>query len=110
MVLQVIFFLVSVSLTFFFFLYGFNHYILLNASRRYRPPKVKPLSEDRPAVCVHLPIYNEKYVVRRLVDACAKMADHYSRAKTRILLLDDSTDDTYAEARKITDEYASKGY
>lgn len=110
MVVQVLFFVISVSLTLFFFIYGFNHYYLLTASRRYRPPKAKPLSNDRPSVCIHLPIYNEKYVVRRLVEASTTMAAHYDRTKARILLLDDSTDDTYDEVRRITEEYAAKGF
>ena len=110
MIIQVLFFVISVSLTLFFFVYGFNHYYLLTASRRYHTPKIKPLPVDRPTVCIHLPIYNEKYVVRRLVESCANMAAHYDRTKARILLLDDSTDDTYDEVKKITAEYAAKGF
>jgi len=37
------------------------------------------------------------------------MADHYDRRKVRILLLDDSTDDTYEEVKKIAAEYAANG-
>jgi cellulose synthase/poly-beta-1,6-N-acetylglucosamine synthase-like glycosyltransferase len=108
--IQVLSFTVSVSLTILFFIYGFNHYYLLNASRRYHLPKVKMPLENIPSVCIHLPIYNEKYVVRRLVNACADMAQHYDRSKVRILVLDDSTDDTYDEVRKIATEYAGKGF
>ncbi len=108
MLIQVLSFLVSVTLTVLFFIYGFNHYYLLNASRRYRLPKVKMPSDNIPSVCIHLPIYNEKYVVRRLVNACVSMADHYDRSKVRLLLLDDSTDDTYDETRKIAAEYRPK--
>ncbi len=110
MVIQVLSFLISVLLTVFFFIYGFNHYYLLTASRRYRLPKAKMPAGEKPSVSVHLPIYNEKYVVRRLVNACAEMAEHYDRNRVRILLLDDSTDDTYDEVKKIAAEYAGKGY
>ena len=110
MFIQVLFFVVSVSLTLILMVYGFNHYYLLTASRHYRLPRLQQLKGSLPTVCVHLPIYNEKYIVRRLVQACAEMAARYDRSKVRILLLDDSTDDTYEEARKITAEYSARGY
>lgn len=45
-----------------------------------------------PAVTVQLPIYNEWYVVERLLDACAAL--EYPRSMFEIQVLDDSTDDT----------------
>lgn len=45
-----------------------------------------------PKVTVQLPIYNEKYVVERLIDAVCKL--NYPKEKLEIHVLDDSTDET----------------
>jgi len=47
---------------------------------------------DAPRVTVQLPIFNELYVVERLIDAVAKF--DYPREKLEIQVLDDSTDST----------------
>jgi cellulose synthase/poly-beta-1,6-N-acetylglucosamine synthase-like glycosyltransferase len=107
---QLLFFALSVALTLFFFLYGLNQYYLLSASRRYVPPALPATTGNLPPVAVHLPVYNEKYVVRRLVDACARMATSYGIEKVNILILDDSTDDTTNEVNHIASEYAAKGF
>ncbi len=49
-----------------------------------------------PSVVVQLPVYNERYVVKRLLDAAASL--DYPRDRLCIQLLDDSTDDTSAIA------------
>ena len=45
-----------------------------------------------PKAAVQLPIYNERYVVERLLKACAEL--DYPRDRLVIQVLDDSTDDT----------------
>ena len=52
---------------------------------------IKPM-EVYPHVTVQLPIYNEKYVVERLIDAISKF--QYPKERLEIQLLDDSTDET----------------
>ncbi|NNE34618.1 MAG: glycosyltransferase [Rhodothermales bacterium] len=47
---------------------------------------------DLPSITVQLPIYNERYVVERLIDACASL--DYPADRLDIQVLDDSTDDT----------------
>ncbi|MDX5483329.1 MAG: glycosyltransferase family 2 protein [Hymenobacteraceae bacterium] len=49
---------------------------------------------DWPSVTVQLPVYNERYVVERLIEAVA--AFDYPHDRLQIQLLDDSTDDTTA--------------
>jgi cellulose synthase/poly-beta-1,6-N-acetylglucosamine synthase-like glycosyltransferase len=110
MIIQILFFTVSILLTFVFFVYGFNHYYLLTAARRYKPPKMPAPILDLPPVCVHLAIYNEKYVVRRLVTACVNMASYYGREKVRIMILDDSNDDTVQEVDDIVAETTRNGF
>src|SRR5690606_25840230 len=48
--------------------------------------------DNLPVVTVQLPVFNEKYVVERLIDAVA--AFNYPTEKLEIQLLDDSTDET----------------
>ena len=108
--MQVLSFTISIILTLLFFIYGFNHYYLISAARNYQPP---PLPDDplfRPDVSIHLPIYNEKYVVCRLVDACTVMAEAYGKEKVKILILDDSDDDTVQEIDEVVKEYVERNF
>lgn len=100
-----VFFALSLILTLLFFLYGFNHYYLLSKARRYKQPVLLESVEFLPSVAIHLPIYNERYVVRRLVDACIHMAEMYGIDKVKVVILDDSTDDTIVEVDRVVDLY-----
>jgi cellulose synthase/poly-beta-1,6-N-acetylglucosamine synthase-like glycosyltransferase len=109
--IQGLFLFLSLLLTFLFFMYGFNHYYLLSAIHRYRIPKLSPeAAGQRPPVSIHLPIYNEKYVICRLVEACVGMAEEYGRDKVRISILDDSKDDTVQVVDDIVQEFIQRGY
>jgi len=63
--------------------------------------------EDLPRVTVQLPIFNEQYVVDRLLDAVCKL--NYPREKLDIQLLDDSTDETVEVARGLVERYKKLG-
>ncbi len=73
--------------------YTMNFYYLAIISSRRRPAEVLD-SDDEPSVTVHLPIYNEKYVAARLIDAVCRL--DYPRDRLHIMVLDDSDDDTTA--------------
>jgi cellulose synthase/poly-beta-1,6-N-acetylglucosamine synthase-like glycosyltransferase len=109
MFLQILFIGLSMVLTLLFFLYGFNHYFLLYSARRYKVPNLVDSLQPKPAVCIHLPIYNEKYVIRRLVAACSQMAIAYGNDKVRIIIIDDSQDDTIRVVDEVVKEYQEKG-
>jgi len=54
----------------------------------------------KPRVTIQLPVYNEKYVIERLIDAVGAL--DYPKDKLEIQVLDDSTDETSAIiARRI---------
>lgn len=107
--IQVIFLVLSLLLTFMFFIYGFNHYFLLSEIHRYHTPKLQSAAiSKRPLVEIQLPIFNERYVVRRLVDACTRMVEHYGIDNAEINILDDSTDDTIQLVDEIVREYSQK--
>lgn len=71
---------------------------------------MKPLKRfhdsELPSVTVQLPIFNEIYVVERLLDAVAQL--RYPAEKLEIQLLDDSTDETQALCRRKVDELQAK--
>ncbi|WP_337862873.1 glycosyltransferase [Nitrososphaera sp.] len=61
-----------------------------------------------PTVTVQIPLYNEKYVARRVIDAVCKI--DYPRDRMQIQVLDDSDDDTVDLIRSIVHEYKLKGF
>lgn len=68
-------------------------------------PDIPP---DRlPRVTVQLPVYNERLVVGRLVDAAARL--DYPRDRLQIQVIDDSNDDTTYIARALVTHYAALG-
>src|SRR5277367_2407264 len=64
--------------------------------------------ENLPRVTVQLPIFNEQYVVDRLLDAVCRL--EYPQDKLDIQLLDDSTDETIEVARLLVERYAALGH
>ena len=58
-----------------------------------------------PFVTIQLPIFNEQFVIDRLIDACCRL--EYPRDRFEIQLLDDSTDETIGVARGIVERYAA---
>ncbi len=91
-----------------FFPYGINFYILMKRASEYHVPKTE--SNKKATVAIQLPIFNERYVVQRLLDSCSKMADDYGRDLVQIQVLDDSTDETTNIAKETVDGYRSAGY
>ena len=63
--------------------------------------------EILPRITVQLPIFNEQYVVERLLEAVCKL--NYPREKLDIQVLDDSTDETVEVARGLVERYAALG-
>lgn len=63
--------------------------------------------EHWPSVTVQLPIYNELFVVERLIDAACSL--HYPPDRLTIQVLDDSTDETTALARARVAHHAARG-
>ncbi len=64
--------------------------------------------EKWPMVTVQLPMYNELYVVERLIDSIA--AFDYPKDRFEIQILDDSTDETTRLAAKKAEEYRAQGF
>lgn len=60
-----------------------------------------------PSVTVQLPLYNERYVVERLLAAVAAL--DYPRDRLQVQVLDDSADDTTELAHRLVARYAAQG-
>jgi len=107
MMLLVPYFVVMVILA----IYGLHRYMLVFMYYRNRknhagePPQK---FTELPRVTVQLPIFNEQFVVDRLVEAICKL--EYPKDKLDIQVLDDSTDETQAVAQAVVERYAALGH
>ncbi len=91
--------------------YGVHRYLLVFLYYKNRDKRTtSPPSQfaELPRVTIQLPIYNEQYVIDRLVDAICRL--EYPREKLDIQVLDDSTDETRDVARKVVEHYAELGH
>ncbi len=86
-------------------LYHYKQYNKVNSGKKYL--KAELGDKKLPFVTIQLPVFNELYVVDRLVDSIMKL--DYPRDKFQIQLLDDSTDETIEVSQKKVDEYAELG-
>ncbi|MFT5618992.1 MAG: cellulose synthase/poly-beta-1,6-N-acetylglucosamine synthase-like glycosyltransferase [Arenicella sp.] len=66
-------------------------YLLFNALKKGKEKQLE-LPNELPFITIQLPLYNEKYVVERLLKAVSKF--DYPKNKLEIQILDDSTDET----------------
>jgi len=91
--------------------YGIHRYTLVYLyykKKKNRTTEPEQKFSELPRVTVQLPIFNEQYVVDRLLQAVCRI--EYPREKLEIQLLDDSTDETVDVARGLVEHYASQGY
>jgi cellulose synthase/poly-beta-1,6-N-acetylglucosamine synthase-like glycosyltransferase len=102
------YFVVMIILAF----YGIHRYQLVwlyyrnrrNEAHSNNPPA--HFSEaELPFITIQLPIYNEQFVIDRLIDACCRL--DYPRDRFEIQLLDDSTDETTLVAQNIAARYTA---
>src|SRR5436309_2084230 len=84
--------------------YGVHRYFIIYLFLKNRKRESVPAGrfEKLPVVTVQLPIFNEVYVVERLLRSVSKL--DYPRDRLQIQVLDDSTDDT----REITADCAAE--
>ena len=89
--------------------YGLHRYFIIYLFLKNRKHASVPAGrfELLPVVTVQLPLYNEMYVVERLVDAVCKI--RYSRELLEIQVLDDSTDGTVEIAAACVAKYRELG-
>ena len=93
------------------FVYGLNAYLLLAIHwwnrRRIREAVTPEPPAEWPSVTVQLPLYNERYVARRLLEAVGAL--DYPSDRLEIQVLDDSTDDTGAIIEETARRLRARG-
>ena len=90
--------------------YGLHRYHMIRGYWKYRkhmPTGAPQRFEQLPRVTIQLPIYNEQYVVERLLEEVAKV--DYPRELLEIQVLDDSTDETHPFTERLVAEYKAAG-
>ena len=91
--------------------YGLHRYAMI---RGYLKHRAKFTGEPRrrfdqlPRVTIQLPIYNEQYVVERLLEETVRI--DYPRDLLQIQVLDDSTDETAPFTQRLAVEYREAGF
>ena len=101
---------VYVSSLFLLCTFGLHRLYLSLLHKRYRKKVIAPLSRfsSLPKVTIQLPVYNEMYVVERLISAVCKI--DYPKDLLEIQVLDDSTDETSIIARRTVERYSRDGF
>jgi cellulose synthase/poly-beta-1,6-N-acetylglucosamine synthase-like glycosyltransferase len=94
-------------------IYGLHRYWILYLYHRHykwkqRPPVLELRGTELPTVTVQLPLYNEMYVARRVIEAAAHM--RYPREKLHVQVLDDSTDETTGIVHETAAELCAQGF
>lgn len=87
--------------------YTVNFYYLAILSFR-RKEKNPIISLGNPTITIQLPVYNERYVASRLVKAVCEM--DYPKDKMKIMVIDDSDDDTVELLSDLVTHYKKKGF
>ncbi len=64
--------------------------------------------DELPVVTIQLPMYNETFVVERLIDCVVQI--NYPKDKLEIQILDDSTDHTIDKAKRKVEQYQALGF
>ena len=92
-------------------LYGWHRYYLVYAymKNKDKVPGPPPAWDGAlPKVTIQLPIFNEMYVIDRLLSATVKI--EYPRELLEIQVLDDSTDETCEVARRAVERCVAQGH
>ena len=91
--------------------YGMHRYEMIRGYWKHRKKftEVPPQRyEQLPRVTIQLPIFNEQYVVERLIEAASRM--EYPRELLEIQILDDSTDETHPFTQSLVAQYKANGH
>jgi cellulose synthase/poly-beta-1,6-N-acetylglucosamine synthase-like glycosyltransferase len=91
--------------------YGIHRYTMCYLYFKYKKnynPNPPQHFKELPRVTIQLPIFNEQFVIDRLIEAVCAM--DYPSDKLEIQVLDDSTDETQKVASDIVARYAALGH
>lgn len=100
-------YLVSLTILFSFGIHGLVMLYYYRKTQNIKTPEAV-VEGDLPVVTIQLPMYNELYVVERLIKSVCRI--EYPKDKLHIQVLDDSTDESTIIAAKVVDECKAAGY
>ncbi|MBM3898149.1 MAG: glycosyltransferase [Thaumarchaeota archaeon] len=101
-------YLVYIAISWIMLFYGANvYYLLYRSVKNGNPPKKVPLDKF-PFVTIQLPIYNEQYVVNRLIQAVCRL--NYPKDRMEVQVLDDSTDSTREITKSVAEQFIKQGF
>jgi len=106
----IVIYTIAITLLFFYCIMQLSlaiHYIKYKKNLKKEEFKFRIPESEFPHVTVQLPVYNELYVVERLIDAVC--AFDYPKDKLEVQLLDDSTDESIEIAAKRVAHYQAMG-
>jgi cellulose synthase/poly-beta-1,6-N-acetylglucosamine synthase-like glycosyltransferase len=91
-------------------LFGLHRYVILYLylKHRHKEPKAAAQFAELPPVTVQLPVFNERYVVDRLLKSVKGL--DYPKDRLQIQMLDDSTDDTADYTREQMELLRVEGF
>lgn len=96
------------TLNFYYLSYQSQHNVIHQKRKDKLRVHVDSPIHDLPVVTVQLPIYNEKYVAARLIDAVCLL--DYPKDRLEIQVLDDSEDDTFELIQLVVGEHRLRGF
>ncbi|MFZ0224605.1 MAG: cellulose synthase family protein [Candidatus Nitrosopolaris sp.] len=96
------------TLNFYYLSYQSQHNVIHQKRKDKLRVHIDSPIHDLPVVTVQLPIYNEKYVAARLIDAVCLL--DYPKDRLEIQVLDDSEDDTFELIQLVVGEHRLRGF
>src|SRR3954471_15176382 len=90
--------------------YGIHRYCIIYLFLKHRDKPMLPKSRfaELPVVTMQLPVFNEMYVVQRLLKSVSEL--DYPKEKLQIQVLDDSTDSTRELSAQSVGELQARGF
>src|SRR5437773_8561128 len=90
--------------------YGIHRYVIIYLFLKHRKRGAMPAGhfDELPKVTMQLPIFNEVYVVERLLKSVSEL--DYPKDRLQIQVLDDSTDDTRDITASAVEQLRRRGF
>jgi cellulose synthase/poly-beta-1,6-N-acetylglucosamine synthase-like glycosyltransferase len=95
---------------FILFVFGLHGFIMIFYYNKYKNVKYSPKNDVTPnyKVTIQLPLFNELYVVERIINSVCEI--DYPKENLEIQVLDDSTDETVQITAKIVEQKLKEGF
>jgi len=105
-----IFLIIYVTVLVLLSIYGLHRYVLVYLYYKYQKNAPRPAGrfEKLPKVCIQLPMFNEQFVARRIIERTCEI--EYPKDRLQIQVLDDSTDSTVDIASSTVEDFKRQGF